>query len=99
MTAPVTAIIAYDLLFFEKLPRLFPHAPVLSLPKIQSGVRRQLCSRQPSSSLLRSIMFCLSCFKPAAHRSILLLLRRATSGFGLATSVYILTNHSYAARK
>jgi 3-hydroxypropanoate dehydrogenase len=27
MRAPVTAIIAYDLLFFEKLPRLFPHSP------------------------------------------------------------------------
>ena len=27
MTAPVTAIIAYDLLFFEKLPKLFPFAP------------------------------------------------------------------------
>jgi len=26
MTAPVTAIVAYDLLFFEKLPKLFPHA-------------------------------------------------------------------------
>ncbi len=26
MTAPVTAIIAYDLLFFQKLPKLFPHA-------------------------------------------------------------------------
>src|SRR5436190_23970980 len=27
MAAPVTAIIAYDLLFFEKLPKLFTHAP------------------------------------------------------------------------
>src|SRR6266536_4641443 len=27
MTAPVTVIIAYDLLFYEKLPRLFPHSP------------------------------------------------------------------------
>ncbi|HEX3282303.1 MAG TPA: malonic semialdehyde reductase [Pyrinomonadaceae bacterium] len=27
MTAPVTVIVAYDLLFFEKLPKLFPHAP------------------------------------------------------------------------
>src|ERR1700741_4432806 len=27
MAAPVTAIIAYDMLFFEKLPKLFPHAP------------------------------------------------------------------------
>jgi 3-hydroxypropanoate dehydrogenase len=27
MAAPVTVIIAYDLLFFEKLPKLFPHTP------------------------------------------------------------------------
>jgi 3-hydroxypropanoate dehydrogenase len=27
MTAPVTVIIAYDLLFYEKLPKLFPHYP------------------------------------------------------------------------
>jgi 3-hydroxypropanoate dehydrogenase len=27
MAAPITAIIAYDLTFFEKLPHLFPHAP------------------------------------------------------------------------
>jgi hypothetical protein len=26
---PVTAIIAYDLLFFEKLPKLFPHSPTM----------------------------------------------------------------------
>ncbi|HJX93017.1 MAG TPA: malonic semialdehyde reductase [Pyrinomonadaceae bacterium] len=29
MAAPVTAIIAYDLLFFEKLPKLFPHSPTM----------------------------------------------------------------------
>ena len=29
MTAPVTAIVAYDLLFYEKLPRLFPHSPAM----------------------------------------------------------------------
>ena len=27
MAAPVTAIVAYDLAFYELLPRLFPHAP------------------------------------------------------------------------
>jgi 3-hydroxypropanoate dehydrogenase len=27
ITAPVTVIVAYDLLFYEKLPRLFPHNP------------------------------------------------------------------------
>src|SRR5262245_24408920 len=27
MSAPVTVIVAYDLLFFEKLPKLFPHSP------------------------------------------------------------------------
>jgi 3-hydroxypropanoate dehydrogenase len=29
-TAPVTAIIAYDLEFYEKLPKLFPYAPARS---------------------------------------------------------------------
>jgi 3-hydroxypropanoate dehydrogenase len=29
MTAPVTVIIAYDLLFFEKLPKFFPHSPTM----------------------------------------------------------------------
>lgn len=29
MTAPVTVIVAYDLLFFEKLPKLFPHKPAM----------------------------------------------------------------------
>ena len=29
MTAPVTVIVAYDLLFYEKLPKLFPHNPEL----------------------------------------------------------------------
>src|SRR6185369_4929519 len=27
MTAPVTVIVAYDLLFYEKMPKLFPHNP------------------------------------------------------------------------
>ncbi len=29
MTAPVTVIIAYDLRFYEKLPKLFPHSPAM----------------------------------------------------------------------
>lgn len=29
IAAPVTVIIAYDLLFYEKLPRLFPHNPAM----------------------------------------------------------------------
>src|SRR5262245_45882180 len=27
MAAPVTVIVAYDLKFYEKLPKLFPHSP------------------------------------------------------------------------
>jgi len=27
MAAPVTVVVAYDLLFYEKLPKLFPHSP------------------------------------------------------------------------
>ncbi len=30
MAAPVTVVIAYDLLFYEKLPRLFPHNPTMA---------------------------------------------------------------------
>ena len=30
MTAPVTVIVAYDLLFYEKLPKLFPHSPSMA---------------------------------------------------------------------
>ena len=29
MAAPVTAIIAYDLKFYDKLPKLFPHSPAM----------------------------------------------------------------------
>jgi 3-hydroxypropanoate dehydrogenase len=29
MSAPVTVIVAYDLLFHQKLPRLFPHSPAM----------------------------------------------------------------------
>src|SRR5438309_6460849 len=29
MTAPVTVIVAYDLQFYEKLPKLFPHNPAM----------------------------------------------------------------------
>jgi 3-hydroxypropanoate dehydrogenase len=29
MTSPVTVVIAYDLKFYEKLPRLFPHNPAM----------------------------------------------------------------------
>jgi len=27
MSAPVTVVVAYDMLFYEKLPKLFPHSP------------------------------------------------------------------------
>ncbi len=37
MRAPVTVIVAYDLLFYDKLPRLFPHAPAM----------RELFARNP----------------------------------------------------
>jgi len=29
LTAPVTVIVAYDLLFYEKMPKLFPHNPAM----------------------------------------------------------------------
>jgi 3-hydroxypropanoate dehydrogenase len=35
MSAPVTVIVAYDLLFYEKLPKLFPHNP--DMPKLYAA--------------------------------------------------------------
>jgi 3-hydroxypropanoate dehydrogenase len=29
MAAPLTVVVAYDLLFYEKLPKLFPHSPAM----------------------------------------------------------------------
>jgi len=44
LTAPVTAIIAYDLTFYEKLMQLFPHNP---------RMRDRLRGRQGSSTSRR----------------------------------------------
>jgi 3-hydroxypropanoate dehydrogenase len=44
MTAPVTVIIAYDLKFYEKLPKLFPHSPAMrTLFRRESATRRGHC--------------------------------------------------------
>ena len=37
MTAPVTVIVAYDLKFYEQLPRLFPAAPAIKDAYVQSA--------------------------------------------------------------
>jgi 3-hydroxypropanoate dehydrogenase len=51
MAAPVTAIIAYDLKFYDKLPRLFPHAPAMrdlfaSNPDLVTSTARRNSSLQ-----------------------------------------------------
>jgi 3-hydroxypropanoate dehydrogenase len=51
MTAPVTAIIAYDLKFYDKLPRLFPHSPAMrnlfvSAPEMVTTTARRNSSLQ-----------------------------------------------------
>jgi 3-hydroxypropanoate dehydrogenase len=49
MTAPVTAIIAYDLTFYEKLPKLFPHAPTMRDLFAQSPDLVEVTARRNSS--------------------------------------------------
>ena len=56
-TAPVTAIVAYDLLFFEKMPRLFPHNPGMramfaSNPQIVETTARRNSSLQGAYLML-----------------------------------------------
>lgn len=49
MTAPVTAIIAYDLLFYEKLPQLFPHNPAMRDQFAKSPELVEVTARRNSS--------------------------------------------------
>ena len=56
-TAPVTAIVAYDLLFHQKLPRLFPHNPKMramfeSNPQIVETTARRNSSLQGAYLML-----------------------------------------------
>ncbi len=49
MTAPATAIIAYDLLFYEKLPKLFPHSPAMRDQFARSPELVEVTARRNSS--------------------------------------------------
>src|SRR5258708_4015584 len=51
MSAPVTAIIAYDLLFFEKLPKLFAHAAGIGFESFSTPVFAALVPIVHSSAL------------------------------------------------
>jgi 3-hydroxypropanoate dehydrogenase len=48
-TAPVTAIIAFDLQFYEKLPRLFPHNPAMRDGFINAPQLIEVTARRNSS--------------------------------------------------
>ena len=65
-TAPVTAIVAYDLLFFEKMPRLFPHNPGMramfaSNPQIVETTARRNSSLQGAYLMLAARALGLDC--------------------------------------
>jgi 3-hydroxypropanoate dehydrogenase len=47
--APVTAIIAYDLRFFDKLPRLFPHNPAMREAFVNAPQAVEVTARRNSS--------------------------------------------------
>jgi 3-hydroxypropanoate dehydrogenase len=66
MTAPVTAIVAYDLLFFKKLPVLFPHAPAMPLnfeknPQLVEVTARRNSSLQGAYLILAARALGLDC--------------------------------------
>jgi 3-hydroxypropanoate dehydrogenase len=57
MSAPVTVIVAYDLLFYQKLPTLFPHAPgmrdlFLTNPQLVETTARRNSSLQGAYMML-----------------------------------------------
>ena len=66
MTAPVTAIIAYDLKFYEKLPKLFPHNPRMrelfeSSPELVEVTARRNSSLQGAYLILAARALGLDC--------------------------------------
>jgi 3-hydroxypropanoate dehydrogenase len=66
MKAPVTAIVAYDLLFFEKLPRLFPHNPRMrdlyaSNPNLVEATAKRNSSLQGAYLILAARALGLDC--------------------------------------
>jgi len=66
MTAPATAIIAYDLLFYEKQPKLFPHSPRLrqhfaASPELVETTARRNSSLQGAYLILAARSLGLDC--------------------------------------
>lgn len=66
MSAPVTVIIAYDLLFFEKLPKLFPHNPAMrdlfaSNPQLVETTARRNSSLQGAYLMIAARSLGLDC--------------------------------------
>ena len=66
MTAPVTAIVAYDLLFYEKLPKLFPSNPGMrdlfaSNPQLVETTARRNSSLQGAYLMLAARAVGLDC--------------------------------------
>ena len=66
MTAPVTVIIAYDLTFYEKLPKLFPHAPTMgayyaSNPEVAETTAKRNSSLQGAYLILAARALGLDC--------------------------------------
>jgi 3-hydroxypropanoate dehydrogenase len=49
MSAPVTVIVAYDLQFYEKLPRLFPHNPAMRDNFVANPALVEVTARRNSS--------------------------------------------------
>jgi len=66
MTAPVTAIVAYDLQFYGKLPALFPHNPAMrdrfaAAPDLVETTARRNSSLQGAYLILAARAFGLDC--------------------------------------
>lgn len=66
MTAPVTVIVAYDLKFYEKLPKLFPHSPSMrnlfaSSPELVEVTARRNSSLQGAYLIMAARAVGLDC--------------------------------------
>jgi 3-hydroxypropanoate dehydrogenase len=66
MSAPVTVIVAYDLRFYEKLPKLFPHSPSMAKlfqenPQLVESTAKRNSSLQGAYFMLAARVLGLDC--------------------------------------
>ena len=80
MAAPVTVIVAYDLQFYEKLPKLFPHNPGMRDLFVANPALVEVTARRNSSMQGAYLHSCSACARARLRTDVRLRQRKARRG-------------------